>query len=742
MTRRWTLSSLLVTFLVGCGSEPIAKTDDAAVVPFDVDASGSTPFGNIPWPSDLYIDATGHIGNVPSLSRVSASSDAILAGLSTLDGFGRSTGGLFFLPDPIDPVTIPGDFVTADRPGASVFIIDIDPASPNKRKRYPAIAKYLPSLECLSVIPIPGVVLPLGIRHAIVLTADARTTTGKYLGPAPELSRIGSLAANQRVTESEKLYGDAMAEIVAAKAVANAEQIASLAVFTTSRRAEEMPVLRGVLRDQPEPEIFLDAATAAPYTAVEFGVGSTPSIGDWLGKPEVDENGVEWPGGDNPGGISHDAIAAVASGAFIAPSFLDPTTKHIEKDDSGAFVMANANAKIPVTIVIPKSPMPAAGYPVIISGHGLSNNRGSMLSLANELARAGFAMIGIDDVLHGARANIADVKNNFKGSYAGPDGIPDDYPFPLDFFADFIDFIAVRDNFRQTVLDQMSLVRLIQSSKLDLSPLADAAGGQTPKLDAGHIYWNGGSLGGIMGSMTTALEPEIRGAALQVPGAGFVQFITTNSAEVSGLVGTVAKGSFGIQGEEPLDEFHPVAHLLATITESGDPIAYAPHVFSKNLTPREAPDLLVTYALEDEVLPNIATLALIRAFGIDLATPNLIDIPGVANIPSPVQGNRGNRTAAAVQYAPAEHALGYNRYDERQYQPNTVPGPDARFVSVGKPFAIEMPIRQHSAQLATFFSTAYAGSAKIEVTAPALADFDGDGTLDADDAKPYDPTVK
>lgn len=733
-------SLLLISMLIGCSAEPVAN--DVAIVPFDVAKTGTTPFGDIPWPSDLYLDADGRVTEVPNLSRVSATSSAIQAGLSSLDGFGRASGGLFFLPDPIDETSLPRDDAKAFEDASSIYLIDVDPSSPHRGKRYAALAKYLPSLGCLSVIPVPGVVLPMGTRHAIVVTNAVRTTDGRHLGPAPELARIANLAASSRTTSVEKLYGDAIDEIVTAKAVGNADAIASLTVFTTSRKAEEMPLLRTRLRDEPEPEIFLNEANAAPYTAALFGVASTPSIGDWLGKPELDDKGVEWPGGDNPGGIAHDAIAVVASGAFVAPSFLDATTSHIENDAGGAFVLADADAKIPVTIIIPKSPMPAAGYPVIINGHGLSNNRGSMLSLANELARAGFAMIGIDDVLHGSRANIPDKKNNFKGTYAGPDGIPDEYPFPIPFFADFADFVTVRDHFRQTILDHMSLVRLIQSSKLDLSPLASAAGGQTPKLDAAHIYWSGGSLGGIMGSMALALEPEIKAGALQVPGASFVQLITTNSAEVSGLVGTIAKGTFGIQGEEILDEYHPIANLLGSITEGGDPIAYAPHILENPLNGREKPDVLVTYALHDEVLPNIATIALMRAMGLDLATPNLVDIPGMTNVAAPVQGNRGARTAAAVQYSPADHALGYNRYDRRQYEPNSTSSDQIRFPPILKPFNVEMPIREHSAQLATFFSTAYAGAARIDVTAPPIADFDGDGSLDAADAAPYDPNVK
>ncbi|HRI62955.1 MAG TPA: hypothetical protein PK156_01925, partial [Polyangium sp.] len=553
----------LVAALVGCGSEPAAP-NTVTVVPFQVAANGPTPFGDIPWPSDLYIGADGHVGEVPNLARVSSTNAAIQAGLSSLDGFGRASGGLFFLPDPIDAASLPQKDTLTSEKGATIFFIDVDPESPHRGQKYPALAKYLPSLQCLSVIPVPGVVLPLGIRHAIVVTDGVQTTSGNHLGPAPELSRIAGLAAADRKSPAEKLHGEAIEEIVKAKAVDDKANIASLAVFKTSRRAEEMPVLRDRLREEPEPSIFLDTTNAVPYTAITFGVASTPSLDDWLGKPEVDEKGVEWPGGDNPGGIAHDAIAVVASGAFVAPSFRSATTNHIEQDASGAYLLVDAQAKIPVTIIVPKSPMPPAGYPVIINGHGLSNNRGSMLSLANELSRAGFVIIGIDDVLHGSRANIPDKKNNFKGSYAGPDGIPDDYPFAISFFAGFEDFVEVRDNFRQTILDQMSLVRLIQSSKLDLAPLASAAGGQTPKLDGTHIYWNGGSLGGIMGSMAIALEPNIRSAALEVPGASFIQLITTNSAEVSGLVGTVAKGTFGIQGEEVLDEYHPIANLLSS----------------------------------------------------------------------------------------------------------------------------------------------------------------------------------
>ena len=142
------------------------------------------------------------------------------------------------------------------------------------------------------------------------------------------------------------------------------------------------------------------------------------------------------------------------------------------------------------------------------------------------------------------------------------------------------------------------------------------------------------------------------------------------------------------------------------------------------------------------MLPNISTHALLRAIGLDLATPRLVGVEGLAEVASPVSGNRGARTAAAVQYAPANHGLGYDRYARRDYLPGVPVEGDTRFPKLPSPFVIEMPIREHSAQLAGFLGSANEGKAVIEVTAPAVADYDGDGALDEKDADPIDPETQ
>ena len=738
---------LAVSLSAACGEDSgpspsgVGVRDDGVAIPFSPAASGPTPFGEIPFPSDLYLDGEGRIGEIPNIERVLENPDPIRAGLSALDGFGRSTGALFFVDEPIDEESLPRTWDEATQGDASVLIVDVDPTSAYLGRRYPAIAQALPDLGILSVLPVPGIVLPAKTRHAVVLT-DRVTSHGRSLVANAELARIATSAAGDRATAAEQLYGQALDELATTGAIEEATEVANLAVFTTSNQAAELFKLRDRLHTQPAPELITDPESARPYTVATFGVATTPSLDAWLGTPEKDETGREWPGGDNPGGIAHDQIGAVISAAFVSPSFLDPASHRFGRDSEGEIVLANASATIPVTLIVPKSPPPPNGYPVIINGHGLSNNRGSVPGIANELCRAGFAIIGIDDVEHGARAGIEDAKNNYAGSYDGPDGIPDELPLAVSFFAGFSDFVAVRDNFRQTILDQSNLVRLIQNPELDLSALTAASGGIEARLNPERIYWSGGSLGGIVGTMTVAVEPSIQAAALQVPGASFVQLITTGSAKLSDLVTTLVGGSFGIVGDDPANEFHPLAHFLAQVTEAGDPIAYAGHVLRDPFPGRTQRDVLVTYAVDDEVLPNSSTVALIRALGVELATPNLVEIPGVNNVASPVSSNVADTTAAAVQYSPANHGLGYVRYDIREYVPGAPFESDVRFPKLPRTFEIEMPIREHVQQLVTFFSSAGAGRAEVEVTAPPVADFDGDNVLDDDDADPLDPNVQ
>jgi hypothetical protein len=127
-----------------------------------------------------------------------------------------------------------------------------------------------------------------------------------------------------------------------------------------------------------------------------------------------------------------------------------------------------------------------------------------------------------------------------------------------------------------------------------------------------------------------------------------------------------------------------------------------------------------------------------------IAGPTLLEPVGVPRVDAPVSGNQGGRTAAAVQYEPGMHALGYNRWDTRQFQPGfPASDPAARFPRLPKDIRIELPIREHSEQLVTFLRGALDGTPSIAVTAPARRDYDVDGVDDdaerAAGTDPWDP---
>ncbi|RKG77319.1 hypothetical protein [Corallococcus terminator] len=71
---------------------------------------------------------------------------------------------------------------------------------------------------------------------------------------------------------------------------------------------------------------------------------------------------------------------------------------------SGTLNPAEARpTRYPFMILLPNTPAPSAGYPVVVFGHGLTGNRTNVLGVANKLTGAGFAVVSMDTVFHGER---------------------------------------------------------------------------------------------------------------------------------------------------------------------------------------------------------------------------------------------------------------------------------------------------------------------------------------------------
>ena len=181
---------------------------------------------------------------------------------------------------------------------------------------------------------------------------------------------------------------------------------------------------------------------------------------------------------------------------------------------------------------IPKGPPPAGGWPTVVFGHGLGSQKESLFVFGPQLASAGFASVAIDFVDHGSRAvrTSADASLGCAGHCSATTatmcGHDTDCPntetcvlpafgtSTTQCFAPFLstDLAATRDNIRETILDLQRLAKALKAcGTTGCGPL---------QVDPAHIEYTGISLGGIIGSTTTAVSARHQDRGAQRPGHG------------------------------------------------------------------------------------------------------------------------------------------------------------------------------------------------------------------------------
>ncbi|MEP6864200.1 MAG: hypothetical protein ABJE66_26505 [Deltaproteobacteria bacterium] len=176
-------------------------------------------------------------------------------------------------------------------------------------------------------------------------------------------------------------------------------------------------------------------------------------------------------------------------------------------------------------VFIPASPAPAAGWPTVVFGHGLTSSKSALAAIAPQLAGSPdhFASIAIDFVDHGSRA-IKITNDGACATETDPSVNPECFQPVIS-----ADLGQTRDNFRQTILDLQRVVKVAKYCGTHACTSATASGtGPTPstfKVDPAHIVYTGQSLGGIIGTTTTATSPDVVSAVLDVPAVGLVDVL-------------------------------------------------------------------------------------------------------------------------------------------------------------------------------------------------------------------------
>src|SRR5262249_7906687 len=92
--------------------------------------------------------------------------------------------------------------------------------------------------------------------------------------------------------------------------------------------------------------------------------------------------------------------------------------------------------------------------------------------------------------------------------------------------------LSNRDGIRQTVVDLMQLVRVIEVGM-------DVDGDGSPDLDPSRIYYFGISLGGIYGTVFLGVEPSVRAGVPNVGGGPLVEIFRLSPYFRGGFIGSL-----------------------------------------------------------------------------------------------------------------------------------------------------------------------------------------------------------
>ena len=316
-------------------------------------------------------------------------------------------------------------------------------------------------------------------------------------------------------------------------------------------------------------------------------------------------------------------------------------------------------------LLLPSGPMPAGGWPVAILGHGVNQNKNApMLNLGSSMARYGIASIAINAVGHGfgpdgtlviSRAVGAPVTfpaggrgidQNCDRTFGSTEGLRARSPR---------DILFISDGFRQTAVDLMQLVRVIEVGM-------DVDGDGQSDLDPSRIFYMGTSLGGGYGTVFLGVEPSVKAGVLVVP-ADPIPIgplgVGQNNRPVVGTLfasrqpsllnapgikvfGGVSVSPPFFDDNMPLRDQIPLTVQLENsttreikspvingiagaleiqagvenyewVSQAGSPLAYAPHLRRAPLRGMPARLVLFEIAKGDQTAPNPTTTAILRA---------------------------------------------------------------------------------------------------------------------------------
>lgn len=464
----------------------------------------------------------------------------------------------------------------------------------------------------------PERVLRQGRPHALVVTSRVRDAEGQPLRPAEGLAP----ALDARLVKRLGALGLAPGDVVAAS------------VFTTRSVTAGLEQMRARIDARPAPRI--DFALAPGGGRSVYARASLESI-TFTRQVATGPERFAPPAPLPLAAIPPAEVGTIAFGAFESASFLTGS-RHIPRAPSSRAPAILGEERVQMVVFLPEGTKPAAGWPVVVFGHGFGNDKNLIPPLvAGTFARRGFATVAINVVGHGGGPDgTLTVKVGGKepvvlpaggrgidldgdGRIGSTEGVATAQRGPLA-------LVSSRDGLRQTVADLMQLIRALRRG-------VDVDGDGRPDLDGSRIYYAGQSFGGIYGTLLMTVDPLPRAGVLSVPGAPIAEIAREAEVFRPLLVQqlrarrpSLMNGekdfaeSLPLWGEPPVTAPAPGALAIQAyldraewLQQAADPSAFAPYLRTAPLLPSGPRPVLVQMAAGDRTVPNPTTEHIIRA---------------------------------------------------------------------------------------------------------------------------------
>jgi len=661
MNRQWVLVLLVSLFAVNVTAAPVEypTNKDGSIVTGVLTADFDPSDGVAPIPGNLFFLGTTDFTLNPPVDDPNNFADP-LAALSTLDGFSTTEKWVTTFtsqPYALDPASI--------IPGQSVRMFEVSTIFGTIVAVSGVVRELTPGLEYVAVASgstlaiIPTSPLKELTTYMAVLTNDIRDTEGNDATPDTtyHLSKRADPWVDEEGHSTYPLVPDEDAQSLEGlrqmtlghetAAASMGIDPADIILSWTAQTQSITPVLKN-LRSIARPASTVVGPTGMDTSAVGgFGVADVYAgiitIPYYLGVP----------GAENPIAPLTDFWTA-APGAYVAPFDalgLDPTSTHITV--ANPFPVVTSTQTIPLIMAVPNEASgftkPAAGWPVLIYGHGLGGNRTHALTVADAAAAAGFAVIAIDAPLHGISPDdpalaplyientpFADVANErtFDVDYVdnatgapGPDGIVDASGTHM---INLASTLTSRDNARQGNADLSILAVTIPSISYD--------GDVLPDLDGSTILYTSISMGSILGTPFVAVEPTVNNAFLSVPMGGLARGLEASPTFGPSIRAGLEAAAGLVPGTPEYEQFFIV---FQTVFDAADPINWSAEVTRYN-------NVVLHEVIGDTVLPNYVPTAPLSG------TEPMIRVMGLTPYSS-TQSNPGGLDLAGRFVPPAHH---------------------------------------------------------------------------------------